>query len=54
MKKFLKVLGLVILVVVLIGGIFIFSIRDRISLYVSVLKKYSEFVENGPSLTEEL
>lgn len=54
MKKFLKVIGVVILVVVLAGGIFIYSIRDRISLYKSILKKYSEFVENGQNLTEDL
>ena len=54
MKKFLKVIGVVILVVVLVGGIFIYSIRDRISLYTSILKKYSEFVENGQNLTEDL
>lgn len=54
MKKFLKVIGVVILVVVLAGGIFIYSIRDRISLYTSILKKYSEFVENGQNLTEDL
>lgn len=54
MKKFLKVLGIIILVVILAAGIFIFSIRDRISLYANVLKKYSEFVENKQSLTEDL
>ncbi|WP_278600549.1 alpha/beta hydrolase [Clostridium tertium] len=54
MKKFLKVIGIVILVVVIAGGVFIYSIRDRISLYTSVLKKYSEFAENGQNLTEDL
>lgn len=54
MKKFFKILGIIILVVILVVGIFIFSIRDRISLYSSVIKQYNEFIKNGQNLTEEL
>lgn len=53
MRKFFKILGMILIIIVLLAGIFLYSIRDRISLYTNILKKYSEFVENGESLTQD-
>lgn len=54
MKRFLKVLGSIFLVLIILLGIFIFSIRDKISLTVNILKKYSEFVEDNNALKENI
>ncbi|MCF0149401.1 MAG: alpha/beta hydrolase [Clostridium sp.] len=51
MKKFFKALGVIILLIILVSGIFAFLIRDKISLTVNILKKYSEFVEESKVLT---
>lgn len=52
MKKFFKVLGIVLILVILVSGIFVFSIRDKIGLTVNILKKYSEFVEGNNLLID--
>ena len=53
MKKFFKVLGVVLLLLILAFGIFIFSIKDKVKLSINILKKYSEFVEENSLLSEE-
>ena len=53
MKKFFKVLGVVLLLWILAFGIFIFSIKDKVKLSINILKKYSEFVEENSLLSEE-
>ena len=53
MKKFFKVLGIVILLIVLSSGIFAFLIRDKIKLTINILNKYSEFVEESKVLINE-
>lgn len=52
MKKFFKVLGIVLVLVILASGIFIFSIRGKINLTINILKKYSEFVEGNNLLID--
>ena len=47
MKKFFKVLGITLLLIILSLGIFAFSIRDKIKLTINILNKYSEFVEEN-------
>lgn len=53
MKKFFKVLGVVLLLLILAFGIFVFSIKDKVKLSINILKKYSEFVEDSKLLNEE-
>lgn len=53
MKKILKVLGVILLLLMLAFGIFIFSIKDKVKLSINILKKYSEFVEENNLLSEE-
>ncbi|MBE6053236.1 MAG: alpha/beta hydrolase [Clostridium sartagoforme] len=52
MKKFFKILGITMLVIVLSLGIFAFSIKDKIKLTLNILDKYSEFVEENNLLTD--
>ncbi|WP_066894506.1 alpha/beta hydrolase [Clostridium nigeriense] len=47
MKKFFKVLSIILLLTIFIGGIFLFSIKDKITLTVNILKKYSEFIDEN-------
>lgn len=47
MKKFFKILGIAILLVILVSGVFAFLIRDKIRLTFNILNKYSEFVEDS-------
>ena len=47
MKKFFKVLGITLLLIILSLGIFAFLIRDKIKLTINILNKYSEFVEEN-------
>jgi acetyl esterase/lipase len=53
MKKFFKVLGVLLLLLILAFGIFIFSIKDKVKLSINILKKYSEFVEDNNLLSKE-
>ncbi len=50
MKKFFKTLGIVILLIILVSGVFAFLIRDKISLTINILNKYSEFIEESKVL----
>lgn len=52
MKKFFKVLGIAMLLIILASGIFAFLIRDKIRLTFNILNKYSEFVEEANILTD--
>lgn len=52
MKKFFKVLGIALLLVILTSGIFAFLIRDKIRLTFNILNKYSAFVEENNILTD--
>ena len=47
MKKFFKVLSIILLLTIFICGIFLFSIKDKITLTVNILKKYSEFIDEN-------
>lgn len=47
MKKFFKVLGIIILLITLCLGTIAFLIRDKIKLTINILNKYSEFVEEN-------
>ena len=51
MKKFFKYLGILILLIILVFGIFAFSIRDKIRLTINILNKYSAFIEENDLLT---
>lgn len=53
MKKIFKMLGIVFIIVILVTGIFIFSIKDKIFLYKNILEKYIEFVENEEILSNK-
>lgn len=54
MKKFFKVLGIILLLTIFIGGIFLFSIKDKITLTVNILKKYSEFIDENNMSKENI
>lgn len=47
MKKFLKKLGIILLILIFLGGIYIFSIKDKIRLTVNILNKYSQFINEN-------
>lgn len=47
MKKFLKKLGIILLILIFLGGIYIFSIKDKIKLTVNILNKYSQFINEN-------
>lgn len=47
MKNFFKGLGIFLLILLFLGVIYIFSIKDKITLTVNILKKYSEFIEQN-------
>lgn len=47
MKKFLKNLGIILLILMFLGGIYIFSIKDKIRLTVNILNKYSQFINEN-------
>ncbi|MDU5105336.1 alpha/beta hydrolase [Clostridium sp.] len=51
MRKFFKFLGIAVLLIILASGVFAFLIRDKISLTINILNKYSEFVEESKVLT---
>lgn len=53
MKKFFKFLGITLLIVILGSGIFLFSIRDRVSLYVNIFKKYNSVIKNGYNIEDK-
>lgn len=48
MRKVLKWIGIIILIIVVGAGAYIFSIRERLSLYKSIGEKYMEIAENPP------
>lgn len=47
MKRFLKILSRVIIIFIIIIGTFLFLIRDKISLSINIVKRYSEFIQNN-------
>lgn len=53
MKKFFKILGIIVLLIVISLGVFAFLIRDKISLTINIVKKYSNIVENPGSIIED-
>ncbi|VYT89214.1 alpha/beta hydrolase fold domain-containing protein [Clostridium tertium] len=52
MKKFFKILGVIILLLIISLGVFAFIIRDKISLTINIVKKYSNIIENPSTITE--
>ncbi|SDO73945.1 alpha/beta hydrolase [Clostridium gasigenes] len=56
MKKILKWIGIVLLIIILLLGGYIYSIRGRLSLYKSIGEKYMEIAKNPPVINsiEEL
>lgn len=47
MKKFLKIVGIILLILIFTGGMYLFSIKDKINLTVNILRKYSEFINEN-------
>lgn len=47
MKKFLKIVGIILLILIFTGGVYLFSIKDKINLTVNILRKYSEFINEN-------
>lgn len=48
MKKIVKFIGIMILIFILVTAVYLFSIRNRLSLYKSIGEKYLELAENPP------
>ncbi|MGL5087045.1 MAG: prolyl oligopeptidase family serine peptidase [Clostridium sp.] len=51
MKKVFKWMGIVLLVIILLVGGYIYSIKGRLSLYKSVAERYMEIAKNPPVIT---
>lgn len=47
MKRVFKILLKVLIILIIIFGTFLFIIRDKISLSINIVKRYSEFVQNN-------
>lgn len=47
MKRFFKVLLKVLVIFIIILGVFLFIIRDKISLSINIVKRYSDFIQNS-------
>ena len=52
MKKFFKVLGIILLSLIIIIGALAYYFRGQIGFYINIVKEYLEFKENPPSIEE--
>ncbi len=52
MKKFFKVLGIILLSLIIIIGALAYYFRGQIGFYINIGKEYLEFKENPPSIEE--
>ena len=52
MKKIFKWIGRILLLVIVISGLYIYSIRGRLGLYKSIGEKYMEIAKNPPSISK--
>lgn len=53
MKKIFKFLGIILILICIFIGIFLFTIKDKVMLTINIFNKYSEFVEGNNFLQED-